>query len=70
MASHQSYRMILDAGDCSKSLAIYAGGQSGQPFTKHWGDLFPGWQRYDFNPLLYTQSDIDPHKEAVLTLSP
>ncbi|HUP28061.1 MAG TPA: penicillin acylase family protein [Chloroflexia bacterium] len=68
--SHQSYRMIIDLSDWSKSQSIYATGQSGQPFSNHWGDMLGNWQRGEYNPMLYTRQDIDASKEGVLTLTP
>jgi penicillin amidase len=68
--NHQSYRMIIDVSDWSKSQAIYQTGQSGQPFAKHWGDMLGQWQRGEYNPLLYTAQEIDARKEGVLTLNP
>ncbi len=68
--SHQSYRMIIDVGDWSKSLGIYAGGQSGQPYSKHWGDMFSNWQQGAFDPMFYSKTDIEANKEGVLTLNP
>jgi len=67
---HQSYRMIIDAGDWSRSLGIYATSQSGQPFAKHWGDMFAPWQSFQYNRLLYTPQEIEAQKEGVLTLNP
>ena len=67
---HQSYRMIIDVGDFTKSLGIYATGQSGQPFAKHWGDMLTQWQQYQYDPMLYTKEQIDAQKEGVLTLNP
>jgi penicillin amidase len=67
---HQSYRMIIDVGDWSRSLGIYATGQSGQPFAKHWGDMLTRWQSFLYNPLLYTPQEIEAQKEGVLTLNP
>ncbi|HKP54458.1 MAG TPA: penicillin acylase family protein [Chloroflexia bacterium] len=67
---HQSYRMIIDAGDWGRSLGIFATGESGQPFAKHWGDMFASWQSYQYNRLLYTPQDIEAQKEGVLTLNP
>jgi len=68
--NHQSYRLIMDTSDWSKSEAIYATGQSGQPYSKHWGDMLPLWQKGEYNPLLYTKQDIDAKTEGVLTLTP
>ena len=68
--TYQSFRMIVDLGDWSKSLGIYPGGQSGQPFSKHWGDMFPGWQQGSYNPMLYTTQEAEANQEGVLTLNP
>lgn len=70
VSSYQSYRMIIDAGDWSKSLGILAGGESGQPFSKHFSDMLTPWQNYQYNPILYTQQQIEANKESVLTLTP
>jgi penicillin G amidase len=70
MTTHQSYRMIVDTSDWSKSLGVFATGQSGQPFNKHWGDMLTAWQTGAFNPLLYTQQEIEANREGVLTLNP
>jgi penicillin G amidase len=67
---HQSYRMIIDVGDWNKSLAIFATGESGQPYSKHWGDMFAAWDNGEFNPLLYDPKQIEAAKEGVLTLTP
>jgi penicillin amidase len=62
--------MIVDTSDWSKSEAIYATGQSGQPYSKHWGDMLPLWQRGEYNPLLYSTQDVEARKEGTLTLTP
>jgi penicillin G amidase len=70
MTSHQSYRMIIDVGDWTKSVAVFATGESGQPGSKYWGNLYPQWVAGQYNPLLYTQDQINTNKDAVLTLTP
>jgi penicillin amidase len=67
---HQSYRMIIDAGDWSNSRALYTTGQSGQPFSRHWGDMYEKWVRFEYNPLLYAQDRISAQQSGVLTLRP
>jgi penicillin G amidase len=68
--NHQSYRMIVDLGDFEQSLGMFSTGQSGQPFSKHWGDLLQPWQRMEYNPILFSIQEIDLQKEGVLTLVP
>lgn len=70
VANHQSFRMILDASDWSKSLGVYAGGQSGQPGSQYWGSQLSAWQRGEFYPMLYTPEQVEADKAHVLTLNP
>jgi penicillin amidase len=70
VATYQSYRMVVDLGDWSNSIAVYAGGQSGQPMSKYWGDKFGPWQRGEFNPLVYSRTQLEENKGDVLTLRP
>jgi penicillin amidase len=41
--SHASERQIVDLGDLDASMSIIPTGQSGQPFSKHWGDQTQLW---------------------------
>jgi penicillin amidase len=68
--NHQSYRMIIDVGDWSRSLAIYGTGQSGQPYSRHWGDMLSVWQKGGYNPMLYTPEQIAANEQGTLTLVP
>ncbi|HEY0071560.1 MAG TPA: penicillin acylase family protein, partial [Chloroflexia bacterium] len=70
VVNHQSYRMIVDLSNWSNSLAVFATGQSGQPGSKHFSDMMPLWIRGEYNPLLYSQEEINAQKEGVLTLQP
>ena len=62
--------MIIDLSDWAKSQAIFATGEFGQPFAKHWGDMYSQWQKGQFNPMLYAKQDYEASKEGVLTLNP
>jgi penicillin amidase len=70
VSTYQSYRMIIDLADWTKSRAIFATGASGQPGSKYWGNLYPQWVAGEYNPLLYTQDQVNANKDAVLTLTP
>ena len=70
VSHHQSYRMIIDAGDWNNSVAVYATGQSGQPYSKHWGDFLPRWQSGQYNSMLFDPKQIETNKDGVLTLTP
>jgi penicillin amidase len=62
--------MIIDVGDWSRSLAIYGTGQSGQPYSRHWGDMLSVWQKGGYNPMLYTPEQIAANEQGTLTLVP
>lgn len=64
------YRAVYDLADKDVSLFMIAGGQSGQIFTKHYGDLLPQWQRGDFIQLKGHADDIEKNGGTVMMLTP
>lgn len=65
-----SYRQVIDFADLSRSVAVHPGGQSGQPGSPHYMDLFPLWYRGEFHPMLFTRTAIQQSAEATLRLEP
>jgi penicillin amidase len=65
-----SVRLVLDVGRWDDSVAINAPGQSGDPFSPHYRDLFPLWAAGDFVPLLYSRAAVERDAETVLTVLP
>jgi penicillin amidase len=65
-----SVRMDLDVGRWDNSMVINTPGQSGDPFSPHYRDLFPLWSAGAFVPLLYSRDAVDRSAELVLNLSP
>ncbi len=51
-----SWRMIVDLGSFSNSVAIYPGGQSENPLSPHYADLLPYWLNYRYQPFVFEQS--------------
>ena len=49
--SHASERQIVDLGDIDASVSIIPTGQSGQPFSRHWGDQTPLWASGQTKPM-------------------
>ena len=49
--SHASERQIADLGDLDASVSILPTGESGQPFSKHWGDQTPLWASGQTKPM-------------------
>jgi penicillin amidase len=65
-----SVRMVLDVGHWDNSVAINTPGQSGDPFSPHYRDLFPLWAAGDYVPLLFSRAAVEREAETVLTLTP
>lgn len=70
VVSGASFRMVLDVGAWDNSVAINTPGQSGDPASPHYRDLFPLWVKGDYVPLLYSRPAIEGATETVLTLTP
>ncbi|MEN7449529.1 penicillin acylase family protein [Mesorhizobium sp. CCNWLW179-1] len=65
-----SVRVVVDVGAWDNSLCINAPGQSGNPSSKHYGDLAEKWSRGEFVPLLYSQGRVDEATEQRIVLTP
>ncbi len=69
--SHSSMRQISDSGDWTKTQVILAPGQSGQPFSKYWGDMAQDWLNGGYRTLPWTDEQISAAASGgVLTLNP
>ena len=60
----------MDVGAWDNSVAINTPGQSGDPFSVHYRDLFPLWATGAYIPLDFSRAAIDRDAELVVTLSP
>ena len=65
-----SFRMVLDVGDWDNSKAINTPGQSGDPESPHYRDLFPLWATGQYVPLLYSRQAVEDATETLLKLTP
>jgi penicillin amidase len=65
-----SVRFVLDVGAWDNSMAVNTPGQSGDPFSPHYRDLFPLWAAGTYFPLRFTRAAVERDTEAVLTLTP
>lgn len=65
-----SVRLVLDVGAWDNSVAVNTPGQSGDPFSPHYRDLFPLWAAGSYFPLRFTRPAVERDTEAVLTLTP
>ncbi len=65
-----SFREILDVSDWDRSVATNVPGQSGQPGSRHYGDLLPLWAEGKYFPLLYNRKKVEAMAKKRLTLEP
>lgn len=65
-----SQRIIMDAGDWDRSVAINSTGQSELLFHEHREDLIPMWRDLKYHPLLFTRKAIDAEAVGILELVP
>ena len=65
-----SFRMVLDVGDWDASRTINTPGQSGNPDSPHFKDLFPLWVTGQYVPLSYSRKAVEAVTERVIKLSP
>jgi penicillin amidase len=65
-----SYREIFDLSDWDKGVGVNVPGQSGQPASKHYGDLLPLWAHGQYFPLSFSKQAVDRETTDVLELKP
>jgi penicillin amidase len=65
-----SLRMVVDVGHWSASRWSLPGGQSGNPLSPHYDDLFKLWQRGDGAPIAWTAEEIQKASRSTLHLQP
>ncbi len=65
-----SFRVILDAANWDNSVATNAPGQSGDPRSPHYRDLFDLCIDHQYFPLFYTRAKIESVTESRLVLEP
>jgi penicillin amidase len=65
-----SVRMVMDVGAWDNSMIINTPGESGDPGSPHYGDLFPLWAAGAYVPMLYSRAAVDAHADRVIELTP
>jgi len=65
-----SVRMVLDAGAWDNSMVMNTPGQSGDPYSAHYRDLFPRWAEGSYVPFAFTREAVDRVAERVISLKP
>lgn len=65
-----SFRIFVDTGDWDATLAQNNPGQSGDPNSKHYKDLFDSWANDELFPLYFSREKIDTVIDTVTVLKP
>ena len=63
-ATGASFRLIADVGDWEKSVGTNTPGQSGDPSSPHYQDLFRPWSRGEYFPVAYGRGKVEAATEA------
>jgi penicillin amidase len=69
-AAGASVRVVLDVGAWDNSMVINSPGQSADPMSPHYRDLFPLWAAGTYVPLRYTRPAVEADAGLVIRLSP
>jgi len=65
-----SVRFVLDVGAWDNSMVINTPGQSADPASPHYRDLFPLWAAGAYVPLRFSRAAVEADAETVLRLTP
>jgi penicillin amidase len=63
-------RMVVDVGNWSASRFVLCGGQSGNPLSPHYADLFELWQKGEGVPMPWTADEVREAARETLALNP
>ena len=65
-----SVRLVMDVGAWDNSKMMNTPGQSADPFSAHYRDLFPLWAEGSYVPLAFSREAVDRVSERVIHLTP
>jgi len=63
-----SWRVVVDVGEWDDSMFINSSGQSGDPASPHYSDLFGPWATDETVPLLYSRRKVEAVAERRIVL--
>jgi penicillin amidase len=61
---------VIDLADPERSRYVLAGGQSGNPLSRHYADLFDHWQRGAGVPIAWSPDSVRAAAVETLVLRP
>lgn len=65
-----SVRMVMDVGAWDNSVAMNTPGQSDDPMSAHYRDLFPMWAEGSYVPLRFSRAAVERDAEEHIRLTP
>ncbi len=65
-----SFRILVDTEDWDKALGINSPGQSGDPASPHYADLFPIWAENGYFPVFFSKPKVKSVAESTTVLQP
>jgi penicillin G amidase len=65
-----SVRLVMDVGAWDNSVAMNTPGQSDDPMSAHYRDLFPMWAEGSYVPLRFTRAAVERDAEDHIYLTP
>jgi penicillin amidase len=65
-----SFKFIADTEDWDNSIGINTPGQSGDPASPHYRDLFDVWAKGGYFPVAYSRARVESVTESVTRLTP
>jgi penicillin amidase len=63
-------RQVIDLGDLSNSRMIQSVGQSGHPFSAHYGDFIESWRDLQYHPSNWSRGEAEAGQSDTLVLEP
>lgn len=68
--SGASFRMIVDTADWDSTVGTNSPGQSGNPSSKYYKNLFNNWNKGDYFPMYYSRDKINENAGLIIQLTP
>ncbi|GAB3541171.1 penicillin acylase family protein [Spirosoma fluminis] len=65
-----SFRIVVDTENWDKTLGINSPGQSGDPASPHYWDLFPIWAENSYFPVFFSRPKVQSVAESTTVLQP
>lgn len=68
--SGASFRMIVDTADWDSTVGTNSPGQSANPASSHYSDLFEGWNKGEYFPMYFSKDKISSNAGTIIILKP